>query len=280
VNSPQKPPLLNDWLRSATWQLADASIPSARLDAEIILAHTIGKNRTFLHAHGDMPLEPRLHEIADARLRLRLDRTPIAYIVGHKEFYGRLFKVTPATLIPRPESEDIITLVKELLSKNTSLLATQQRLVDVGTGSGCLGITAKCEIPELDVTLLDISQHALTVARKNAEKLHADITITRSDLLDHYPFTTNFIVANLPYVDPSWQRSPETQHEPAIALFASDNGLHLVKKLITQAPSHLAPGGFLLLEADPRQHKAIVETAKNHDLRLRSIRGFVVCLEK
>jgi release factor glutamine methyltransferase len=280
VNSPQKTHPLSDWLKHANRQLADAGISSARLDAEIILAHTLGKGRTFLHAHGDALLESRLREIADARLQLRLDRTPIAYIVGHKEFYGRLFKVTPATLIPRPESEDIITLVKGLLPKSTSILTTHQRLVDVGTGSGCLGITAKCEIPDLDVTLLDISRHALTVARKNAEKLHADVTTTRSDLLDHYPFSADFIVANLPYVDPSWQRSPETQHEPEIALFASDSGLHLIKKLIVQAPARLAAGGFLLLEADPRQHKAITAIAKDYGLHVHSSRGFIVCLKK
>ena len=103
-----------EWMTHAAAALQSAGIPSARLDAEIILAHTLKKSRTYLHAHDDETLEARELEIADARLALREDRTPVAYIIGHKEFYGRPFKVTPSTLIPRPESEMIITLLKEL----------------------------------------------------------------------------------------------------------------------------------------------------------------------
>jgi release factor glutamine methyltransferase len=274
ANLPQKTPVSN-WLGNAAKQLQDAGITSARLDAEIILAHTLLKNRTYLHAHGDMLLDPYRRDIADIRLQLRLDRTPIAYIVGHKEFYGRLFKVTPATLIPRPESEDMITLLKTLASSNTPT-----SLVDVGTGSGCLGITAKLELPQLHVTLLDISQHALTIAQKNAKKLQAEVSILRSDLLESFSQQTGFILANLPYVDPAWQRSPETDYEPALALFAEDNGLRLIKKLIIQSISRLAPSGWLLLEADPRQHDEIIEAAKQHGLNHRETKGFIVCLQK
>lgn len=273
ANLPPKTPA-SKWVSQATHQLQEAGIASARLDAEIILAHTLLKSRTFLHAHPDFPLDPHRREIADARLRLRLDRTPIAYIVGHKEFYGRLFKVTPATLIPRPESEDMITILKKLAPTSTP-----DRLIDVGTGSGCLGITAKIELPTLDVTLLDISQHALNVAHKNAEKLNANVTLTRSDLLQSYPFQVKYILANLPYVDPTWQRSPETQHEPDVALFAEENGLSLIKKLIVQSLSHLVPTGYLLLEADPRQHAAIIEYAEKNDYSHHKTQGFIVCLQ-
>jgi release factor glutamine methyltransferase len=145
---------LKDWLDSATNQLAAIGIKSARLDAEIILDHTISKNRTYLHAHDDELLDGRSMEIADARLALRLDHVPIAYIIGHKEFYGRKFQVTTATLIPRPESETLIDMLRDLLPKNQPLFSEQKiRLVDVGTGSGNLGITAKLEFPELHVTL-------------------------------------------------------------------------------------------------------------------------------
>lgn len=279
ANLPPKTPASN-WLERATQQLKDASIDSARLDAEIILAHTLLKNRTFLHAHPDFLLDQHRRDIADARLQLRLDRTPIAYIVGHKEFYGRLFHVTPATLIPRPESEDIITLLKEIAPKNTSSLPDHPRLVDVGTGSGCLGITAKLELPALDVTLLDISQHALTVARRNAAALHANVAFSRSDLLTNYPFRADYIVANLPYVDPSWQRSPETEHEPALALFAEDKGLHLIKKLIGQSRHYLAASGYLLLEADPRQHHEITTAAKQHGFSHYKTQHFIISLQK
>jgi release factor glutamine methyltransferase len=280
-NSPLKAPAIKDWLRDATRQLIEGGIPSAKLDAEIILAHTLRQNRTYVHAHDDEPLSSRHLEIADARLQLRLDRTPIAYIVGHKEFYGRLFRVNPSTLIPRPESETIITILKELTAQTAiNLDKTPRHLVDVGTGTGCLGITAKLEIPELNVSLIDVSRHALSIAELNASQLHAEVAIIRSDLLDAYPMTAEYIVANLPYVDVTWDRSPETNYEPALALFASDNGLDLINKLIKQAPSRLTPNGYLLLEADPRQHADIIKFAKSHHFSLREVRDYIVLLQK
>ena len=279
ANLPPKTPAIKDWLHTATAELVAAGIPSARLDAEIILGHTLRCSRTYLHAHDDEPLSPRQHEIADARLRLRLDRIPVAYIIGHKEFYGRIFRVTPATLIPRPESEMIITLLKEYAAQTKlDLHRTIERLVDVGTGSGCLGITAKCELPELDVTLIDISRHALTVASNNASRLGAEVHTLRSNLLSDYPFTATYMLANLPYVDEQWERSPETDHEPALALFADDKGLDLIYKLLDQAPWRMTPKGLLFIEADPRQHAAIIKAAKNRGFTHEESRDFIVVL--
>jgi release factor glutamine methyltransferase len=274
-------PAISAWLNAAAKRLSEAGIPSARLDAEVILAHTIRKSRTYLHAHDDELLTDRFVEIADARIELRLDRTPVAYIIGHKEFYGRLFKVTPATLIPRPESEDLIDMLKEIYPTQTELLpSTPLRLVDVGTGSGCLGITAKLELPALDVTLLDISRHALNVAKTNALRLDADVTLDHSNLLGNYPFAPVYIIANLPYVDPSWERSPETEHEPQLALFADDGGLRLINELIDQSARALAQKGYILLEADPRQHTAIISAAKNRGFHLVDTRGFALSFQK
>jgi release factor glutamine methyltransferase len=270
-----------EWIDQATDSLKKAGIGSARLDAEITLAHTLRKGRTYLHAYRDDPIPLREQEIADARLRLRCDRTPIAYIIGHKEFYGRRFRVTPSTLIPRPESEEIITVLKKLLSHQTnSFLGEITRLVDVGTGSGILGITAKLEFPALDVTLLDVSKHALNVAEQNAKDLGADVAVVQSDLLTYYPFNATFIVANLPYVDPSWDRSPETEHEPQLALFAKDHGLHLIKNLITQAATRLEADGALILEADPRQHEPIKTFAGQQGFSKVKTHDFVVVLQK
>ncbi len=266
------------WLRDATAQLNGVGIESARLDAEILLAHTIKKPRTYVHAHGDELLDLRTQEIADARLGLRRDRTPIAYIIGHKEFYGRQFRVTTATLIPRPETETMIDMVKESINPTRPLIAETQRLVDVGTGSGCIGITLKLELPELDVTLVDISSHALTVAKQNAEALHANVHTHQGDLLREYGLPVNIICANLPYVDHTWDVSRETDAEPAIALYANDNGLALIKVLIIQAARLLRPGGQLLLEADPRQHQAIIDYAKQQSFVHQETRGYIVSL--
>ncbi|MBC7943379.1 peptide chain release factor N(5)-glutamine methyltransferase [Candidatus Saccharibacteria bacterium] len=275
VNLPPPALAINTWVQSASDQLKSIDIASARLDAELILAHTLRKDRTYLHAHSDDVLDIKVQDEADAQLALRIKHMPVAYLVGHKEFYGRNFTVTSDTLIPRPESETIIDILKGLVPANT-----QWRLVDVGTGSGCLGITAKLEIPELDVTLLDISSPALEIASINARQLHADVTIAESNLLQNYSLQANIIIANLPYVDRSWKRSPDTDHEPGIALFADNDGLELIYKLIDQSPSSLNHNGFLILEADPVQHQAIVEYAGEKDFQLISKQDYCVTLKR
>lgn len=283
MNVSLQPPALaiSQWLQNATTELQRAGIESARLDAEIVLAHTLRKPRTFLHAHDDELIELHKREIADARLALRIDRTPIAYIIGHKEFFGRPFTVTTATLIPRPESETIIDILKEIFPPELALGQTiQKRLIDVGTGSGCLGITAKLELPSLNVTLVDISEHALSVAKKNAEALHADVTMQRGDLLRGYPLPLDIVVANLPYVSRAWEVSPETNAEPAIALYAESDGLALINQLIPQAEQRLRTNGALLLEADPRQHSAIVSLAKQYGFAHEQTRDYIVHLTK
>jgi release factor glutamine methyltransferase len=270
-------PTYDSWLVEATSLLKAASISTARLDAELILAHTLRQPRTYLHAHGEQILDPRREDIADARLQLRLDHTPIAYIIGHKEFYGRRFKTTPAALIPRPESEAMIELLAGIIPKNLPLLPEKLSLVDVGTGTGCLGITAKLEWPELDVTLTDNSVHALNLAKENAAALHADVTFLKNDLLRGFGAPIDIILANLPYVDRNWDVSPDTQAEPDEALYASEFGLTLIRQLIDQAELLLQPGSHLLLESDLRQHAAIIALAKQHQLQLYETSGLITC---
>lgn len=277
------PPTLSvkDWLDDATKQLVFANIGTARLDSELILAHTLRENRSYLHAHQDDTLSARDLEIANARLDLRLDHVPVAYIIGHKEFYGRRFRVSTATLIPRPETEALLDLLAEALPKNSALITEAPlRLVDVGTGSGILGITAKLEYPELDVTLVDISRHALKVAEQNARSLHAEVTTLRSDLLANYVFVADIVLANLPYVDPDWERSKETQHEPEEALFAANGGKALIFELLSQTNAKLATGGTLILEADPEQHEAIKSEAKKYGLLLQAEKEYGLSFQK
>lgn len=267
-------PAIENWLADATAQLKSISISSARLDSEIILAHTLRKPRTYIHAHPEEELSRRHIDIADARLSLRLERVPIAYIIGHKDFFGRSFKVTSATLVPRPESETMIDLLKTYTDRTAAL-----NLVDIGTGSGCLGITAKLELPNLDVSLVDISHHALRIATQNSELLKADVTILHGDLLTAYPLTPDIVLANLPYVDPSWDVSEETRHEPKEALFASDDGLALIKKLLRQT-TLLSSMGYVYLEADIRQHDAIIAYAALNNLVLIKQQGYILVLQK
>ena len=268
------------WLKRATDELADDMLPSPRLDAEIILAHTIRHPRTYLHAHSDDELSLRDVDIANARIDLRKDRVPVAYIIGHKEFYGRRFNVSPAVLIPRPESEQLITLLNAHLPSSSALGdIVSPLLVDIGTGSGCLGITAKLEHPELSVGLVDTSRHALTVAEKNAKALGAEVELFVSDLLAEYPYSPDIIIANLPYVDRSWDQSPELAAEPAEALYAEDDGLAIIKRCIEQVASRAKPEALLLLEADPRQLDPIVQFARQHGFKESKRTDFAVALK-
>lgn len=251
--------------------MKDIGIDSSRIDAELILAETIRKPRTYLHANLDETLDPRRIDIADARIELRLDRVPLAYIVGHKEFYGREFAVSPQVLVPRPESESMLETFLEISASDLSPIKT---LIDIGTGSGCLGISAKLERPDVSVILSDISSAALEVARKNAHNLGADVRFQEQDLLQGQIEPLNYIFANLPYVDESWEVSPELRHEPRLALFAENNGLALIEKLLTQVPLTLQPDGWLFIEADPEQHQKITELASKSNLNLEKSAGY------
>lgn len=264
---------ITSWLTKASGDLAKFDIDSALLDAQLLLAAALCKQREYLLAHGNEGLSD--HELLQANnwLYRRLNREPIAYILGHKEFYGRDFIVSPNVLIPRPESEIIIELFKR------HKLAG--RVLDVGTGSGCIGLTLKAEHPDISLTMSDISEPALHVARKNAKKLNIKpVRFIKSDLLSHWlshkkPKKIDVIVANLPYVDTAWDVSPETSYEPHDALYSRDSGLSHIKKLITQAQTLQSVGGHLLLEADTRQHSKIQVHCRENGYELVELDGFV-----
>lgn len=263
-----------DWLATATKELKTAGIPSARLDAELLLAHALGVERTWLIAHADDTISA---DTSLEALKRRLNREPLAYIRGWQEFYGRRFTVSSDVLIPRPESETIVDFLKEFPA------AQKGALVDVGTGSGCLGITAALEFPDLQVILCDISEEALTVAQKNIAShtlTQPRIKTVHSNLLENIDLTPTTIIANLPYVDYAWQRSPETEFEPSLALFADIDGLALIYQLIDQASDLLAPQGYLLLEADRRQMKSIAQYAHARHFTVLKEQDFVIALQK
>ncbi len=237
------------------------SLGVSRLDAEVMLMEALGVDKAHLILHADDELPADVVKTTTSWLERRARHEPLAYILGYKEFYGWRFMVDPEVLIPRPETE---ALVEEALR----LAKPGARVVDVGTGSGAIGITMKLERPDLDVTLTDVSEKALEVARKNMGKWQISMQIRKCDLLFCMETQFDLILANLPYVDKGWgieQSSPETGFEPKLALFAEDGGLGLIYKLLTQirAQDVLAKGGFVVLEADPCQHKDIIGFASN-----------------
>jgi release factor glutamine methyltransferase len=279
ANSLPQTQAIKDWLTIASRQLSDIEVPSASLDAEIILAHAFERDRIYLHTHPEQIISVPQLQIANYGLKERLQRIPIAYIIGHKEFYGREFITTPAVLIPRPESEAVIELLGQILQP----MANQQqsiKLIDVGTGSGCLGITAKLEFSNLGVTLADISQIALDIAQKNAIRLSAEVNIIQSDLLQNCIEKPDIIIANLPYVDHNWERSIETNYEPDLALFADNHGLELIERLITQADRLFLQSGHIIIEADPTQHESLIEFASKKSFYVTNRIGYAFTLSR
>ena len=200
------------------------------------------------------------------------------------DFYGRDFIITKDVLIPRPETEQLIDAVLNLAGKSylpgvkpsKRKLPLDPVILDVGTGSGCIAITLKKELPEASVYASDISKPALKIAQKNADKHSAPINTIISYLLEKVKFTPDVIVANLPYVDPEWNwiDKKSLSKEPSIALYAEDHGLALIKELITQASGHQIK--YLVLEADPCQHADIIGYTKKAGFQHLETRGFIL----
>lgn len=202
---------------------------------------------------------------------------------SHKvDFYGRDFVVTPDVLIPRPETEMMVDAVLSLVGKpylpgvkpSKPKLPQNCKILDVGTGSGCIAITLKCELPETTIVACDIPKKALAVAQKNAHRLKAEAEFIESDLMSSVDDDYDIVVANLPYVDENWDwiDKKALSHEPAIALYAEDGGLALIKELISQASERKIP--YLILEADPCQHERIIKYASKYNYSLFEVRGF------
>lgn len=202
-----------------------------------------------------------------------------------KDFYGRDFLITKDVLIPRPETEQLIDVVLSLAGKpylpgvkpTARRLPISPKILDIGTGSGCIAITIKKELPEAQVTATDISEAALKIAQKNAAAHGTHISFIISHLLEEVKFTPDVIVANLPYVDESWDWLDKTSlsHEPAIALYAKDSGLALIKELVNTAKSK-----YLILEADPCQHNDIIRYAQEKGFDFLEARGFILSFSR
>lgn len=242
-----------------------------RLDAEVILTHCLKANdRSYLIAHDDEELPNNIEQLCDAMLASRMRGKPLAYILGYKEFYGRRFVVTPDVLIPRAETEDIITLAKATKCKT---------IIDVGTGSGCIAITLALEMPKADITAIDISDAALSIAQKNAKQLGAKLDFRKNNLIEGLALPEKpLIIANLPYVDKTWNWLDKNSlsYEPQLALYAQKEGLDLIYRLINQIDKSCR----LLLEADPSQHEQIKSYAKAHGFKYLKTQNFILSFTK
>lgn len=227
-------------------------------DAQLLLAHVIGRPRTWLLTHLDTPLTPPMLESANQAFTRLEAGEPLPYILGHWEFFGMDFDITPDVLIPRPETE----LMVEKAIKWLSALAERRTVADIGTGSGIIAASIAMHVPSARILATDISRAALKVAKHNAEKFHAHhrIDFLQCDLLpqhiDSLPTDYHFdlICANLPYIPTETMRSlPIYGREPTLALDGGEDGLDLYRRLLDVAPEWLSPHGIILLEIEATQ---------------------------
>ena len=233
----------------------------ARLDAETLVMHVLKRDRAYLCAYPELELSCGELNRYDEALKRRASGEPLQYITGHQEFWGLDFVVTPAVLIPRPETEHAVEAALELLRD-----AETPRVVDVGTGSGCIALALASELPQASIEAVDISNVALDVARSNANRLNfaSRVLFLQSDLLGRYLDGApgfDMVVSNPPYVGEAEADKLQVEvreHEPHQALFGGGKeGLDIYRRLIPQAARVLKPGGWLVMEIGYTQEQAI-----------------------
>lgn len=269
-----------EWVAMARSRLERAGVHSPALDAQLLAAHVLLRDRAWILTHGEEPFP----ELAGEAVLLRREaREPLPYIVGQRDFYRHTFLVSPAVLIPRPETEWLVEWAVDSAPASG-------RVLEIGTGSGCVALSIALARSDLFVTATDISTDALAVARNNAEELgmevggdkdgNAKFKLVQRDLWPDDPRPFDIIVSNPPYVAKDDRLPPEvSEFEPGLALFAKDHGREVLRRVIDGASQRLNPGGGIALEMDPRQtewakehlvRSGFVDTAIHHDLAGRA----------
>ena len=259
-----------DSLREATSLLREAGVAEARREAGSLLSFVIGRDRTFLISHADdLVGEQELVRFRETVAR-RAAGEPLQYITGVQDFFGREFRVTPDTLIPRPETELLVEAALEVMGEAASIC-------DVGTGSGCIAVTLLCERTDARAIAVDISKAALAVAAENARRhgVSDRIVFQVSDCFENVNSTFDLIVSNPPYVSadalPGLQREVR-DHEPLVALSPGADGLSVIRRLLSEGPQFLKKSGYLIMEIGFDQCEKVQELINPNVWRLQEIR--------
>ncbi|HLJ22694.1 MAG TPA: peptide chain release factor N(5)-glutamine methyltransferase [Candidatus Acidoferrales bacterium] len=280
-------------LCDAIARLERERVPSAPLAAELLLMHTLGQDRAWIYAHPETEIDPAVRERYLGLVMRRAKGEPTQHLTGHQEFWGLDFEVTPDVLIPRPETEHLVEVALDRLGVGASYAgdslwrelssngqtpqakacATELRIADVGTGSGCIAIALARELPAAEVVAIDVSPAALEVARRNASRhgVASRVRFFESNLLDvvlpgtrdtsHGSRSFDLIVSNPPYIGRDEAESlprEVREHEPESALFGGETGLEIYAPLIAQAAALLKPGGWLVLELGHRSAQRVL----------------------
>jgi release factor glutamine methyltransferase len=256
-----EPVQLKQAIASAVEQLECADVGSPRLNAETLLMFVLGVNRAYLYAHPERELTSAEQATYNDVIAQRSTGMPSQYITGHQEFWGLDFVVTPAVLIPRPETEHLVETVLELARG-----VAYPKIVDVGTGSGCIALALASELKNAEVAGVDLSTDALEIARANAARLQLDglVKFLQSNVLEALAgvHDFDFVVSNPPYVGKNEadkvQRSV-FEFEPRMAVFSGESGLDVIRPLIEQAHVALKPGGWLAMEIGYSMRDMVLE---------------------
>ncbi|MBP7857750.1 MAG: HemK/PrmC family methyltransferase [Candidatus Saccharimonadales bacterium] len=261
---------IDRFLREATNQLHMCGIETARLDSLVLLSDELGHDKAWVLGHPEYILQGSVLKKLNRKIAQRSKHLPLAYIRGKCEFYGREFMVNEHVLVPRPESEHMIDLLKRIADPDS-----QTTIIDVGTGSGCLAITAKLELNST-VFATDIDSDCLDTAKQNALALAADITFLESNLLNgiqdsRFQIPDSILLANLPYVPDNYPINDAATHEPPRALFGGIDGLKLYRKLFSQAKELRAK--CIITESLTEQHAGLIKIARENAFRHTSTDG-------
>lgn len=256
-------------LHRAFDELSGSCVPSAREEAEFILMHVLGCKRSELFLNARRVLTEDEDRLLNAALERRIRREPSQYIFGEAEFRGRAFRVTRDVLIPRPETELIVT---EALKEADSFGTGRLTIIDLCTGSGCIGISAAIEMKDCEVFATDISGKAIAIAEENAKRLGAGakVRFCPGDLFgplpDEIKGRAHMVLSNPPYITEKDMHSLEPEvrdHEPRAALFGGKDGMDIIRRILKEAPGYLVPGGLLLMEIGYDQKEAATMLARD-----------------
>ena len=246
-------PSVSSLLRSGSAALRAAGLPDAEIDSALLLQHVLSVPAAWTVAHGASEVDARTARRFASRIASRIERIPLAYLTGATVFAGLPLRVTPAVLIPRPETEDLLEHVFRRVRR------APRSVVDVGTGSGAIALALARAFPDADIHAVDASAPALRVARSNARALALPVRFHRGDLLARLPGPWDLVVANLPYLTHRELTAlqPEVAREPRLALDGGSDGSVIIRRLLRTLPSHLAPGGLAALEIHPKTAPAL-----------------------
>jgi release factor glutamine methyltransferase len=268
---------IGEWQRYAENILKTAGILSAHLDSLLLLEFILNTKKEHLLAHPELHISSKDISKLNKLLTLRENHMPIAYIRGYVEFYGHKFVINSSVLVPRPESEAMLELLDTVLvdnkytSKNLNLNIEPNipiSIADIGSGSGCLGISAKLEHPECLVDCYDINDNALKVTQTNVDLFTLNIRVMESDLINSLIQDYDILLCNLPYIPDTYPINEPAKYEPKIALFGGKDGLNLYRELFNQIKKHKHNPLYILFESFPVQQDEIANIASESKYKL------------